>query len=224
MIVLGIDIGGTQVKAGMVDDEGAILASRAIRTPPDVDSFMPALQESIHWLTEAVGPAAGVGIGCKGIINPDSTKVEILPGTLHFLEGLRLSDIGFRHYDRHRLPPWATRDGTSGRTPSWRLLRRGQGCKQRFTAAPVTAFRPTLPSFRPTGGKAEPRRHHAGTRTALPLYSAILRSVAGETLSGRPSSEKKAASATSWGSGLGSFPVHAVNTHIESLFPSRSEK
>ena len=34
-----------------------------------------------------------VGVGCKGIINPDSTRIEILPGTLHFLEGLRLSDI-----------------------------------------------------------------------------------------------------------------------------------
>jgi len=93
MIVLGIDIGGTQVKAGMVDEEGAILASRTIQTPSDADGFLPALQESIHWLTEAVGPAAGVGIGCKGIINPDSTRVEILPGTLHFLEGLRLSDL-----------------------------------------------------------------------------------------------------------------------------------
>jgi glucokinase len=34
-----------------------------------------------------------VGIGCKGIINPDSTQVEVLPGSLHFLEGLRLADL-----------------------------------------------------------------------------------------------------------------------------------
>ena len=36
---------------------------------------------------------AGVGVGCKGIINPDSTRVEILTGPLHFLEGLRLADL-----------------------------------------------------------------------------------------------------------------------------------
>ena len=27
---------------------------------------------------------AGVGVGCKGIINPDSTQVEFLRGPLHF--------------------------------------------------------------------------------------------------------------------------------------------
>jgi glucokinase len=32
-------------------------------------------------------------VGCKGVINPDSTRIELLPGSLHFLEGLRLSDL-----------------------------------------------------------------------------------------------------------------------------------
>jgi glucokinase len=32
-------------------------------------------------------------VGCKGIINPDSTLIEVLPGALHYLEGLRLSDL-----------------------------------------------------------------------------------------------------------------------------------
>lgn len=93
MVVLGIDIGGAQVRAGMVDENGAILASRTIATPSDLDSFLPQLHEAVAWLLEAVSVPAGVGIGCKGIINPDSTMVEILPGTLHFLEGMRLADI-----------------------------------------------------------------------------------------------------------------------------------
>jgi glucokinase len=93
MMVLGIDIGGTQIKAGMVDEKGAILASRTIATPVDLDTFGPSLQEAIAWLLQAAGVPAGVGVGCKGIINPDSTRIEILPGALHFLEGLRLSDI-----------------------------------------------------------------------------------------------------------------------------------
>lgn len=93
MVVLGIDIGGTQIKAGMVDEKGAILASRTIQTPVDLDDFVPALHEGIRWLLEATAAPAGVGVGCKGIINPDSTQVEILPGTLHFLQGLRLSDL-----------------------------------------------------------------------------------------------------------------------------------
>lgn len=93
MVVLGIDIGGTQIKAGMVDDKGAILASRTIPTPTDLEEFLPTLQDAIRWLTGATSSPAGVGVGCKGIINPDTTQVELLPGALHFLEGLRLSDI-----------------------------------------------------------------------------------------------------------------------------------
>jgi glucokinase len=93
MVVLGIDIGGAQIRAGMVDENGAILASRTIQTPADMEGFLPSLQGAIQWLLEATALPAGVGIGCKGIINPDSTEIEVLPGTLHFLEGLRLADL-----------------------------------------------------------------------------------------------------------------------------------
>ena len=93
MVVLGIDIGGNQIRAGMVDANGAILASRTIDTPSDLDTFLPSLHQAIRWLVEATAPPAGVGVGCKGIINPDSTMVETLPGALHFLQGLRLSDV-----------------------------------------------------------------------------------------------------------------------------------
>ena len=93
MVVLGIDIGGAQIKAGMVDEKGAILASRTIPTPSDLEGFLSSLQDAILWLREATADPAGVGVGCKGIINPDSTQVETLRGPLHFLEGLRLSDL-----------------------------------------------------------------------------------------------------------------------------------
>jgi glucokinase len=93
MVVLGIDIGGAQIKAGMVDEAGAVLASRTMETPGDLDSLLPWLHEAIGWLTEATTQPAAVGVGCKGIIDPDSTRVELLPGSLHFLEGLRLSDL-----------------------------------------------------------------------------------------------------------------------------------
>jgi glucokinase len=93
MVVLGIDIGGSLIRAGMVDGDGAILASRTIATPNDMDGFVPSLQDAIRWLLEATALPAGVGIGCKGTINPDTTLVEILKGPLHFLEGLRLSDL-----------------------------------------------------------------------------------------------------------------------------------
>jgi glucokinase len=93
MVVLGIDIGGHQIRGGMVDDHGAILASRSIATPADLDAFVPALQEAVRWLLEASGVPAGVGVGCKGLIDPDTTRIESLRGPLHYLQGLCLSDI-----------------------------------------------------------------------------------------------------------------------------------
>jgi glucokinase len=93
MVVLGIDIGGTQIRAGMVDENGAILASRTIPTPNDLDGFLPSLHDAIRWLLEATALPAGVGVGCKGIIDPDSTRIESLHGVLHFLEGQRLADL-----------------------------------------------------------------------------------------------------------------------------------
>ncbi len=93
MVVLGIDIGGAQVKAGMVDEKGAILASRTIPTPPDLESFVPSLHEALRWLWDATARPYGAGVGCKGIINPENTQVETLPGTLHYLQGLRLSEL-----------------------------------------------------------------------------------------------------------------------------------
>ena len=93
MVVLGIDIGSTQIKAGMVDADGAIVASRTLVTPGDLDSFLPSLHDAIRWLLESTSLPAGVGVGCKGVINPDSTCIESLPGTMHFLQGLRISDL-----------------------------------------------------------------------------------------------------------------------------------
>ena len=93
MVVLGVDIGSVNTKCGMIDEEGAILASRTIRTPSDLEGFVPVLQDSIRWLLEATSMPAGVGVGCKGAIDPDSTRVLTLPGALHFLEGQLLSEL-----------------------------------------------------------------------------------------------------------------------------------
>ena len=92
-MVLGIDIGGNQIRAGMVDPEGAILASRTIPTPADLDTFLPSLQDAIRWLVESTELPSGVGVGCKGMIDPDTTRIETLRGPLHFLQGLRIVDL-----------------------------------------------------------------------------------------------------------------------------------
>jgi glucokinase len=93
LVLLGIDIGGNQIRAGMVDAEGAILASRTMATPGDLDTFLPSLQSAILWLMETTSLPAGVGVGCKGIIDPDSTRIEAITGSMHFLQGQLISDM-----------------------------------------------------------------------------------------------------------------------------------
>lgn len=111
MISLGIDIGGSRIKAGLVDEAGRITASASAPTAGDLDSFRESLAGLVRELTQpvlavdtpearqtpAAPPAprllAGVGIGCKGIIHPLTTRVEVLPGPLSFLEGHRLGEL-----------------------------------------------------------------------------------------------------------------------------------
>jgi glucokinase len=93
VIALGIDIGGTRIKAGAVDEDGRVIAADAAPTPPNVTEFRGVLAELTSTLTAAAGRPAGIGVGCKGVIEPETTRIAVLPGTLHFLEGMRLSEL-----------------------------------------------------------------------------------------------------------------------------------
>lgn len=99
-MLLGIDIGGTQIKGATVDETGAVAQSLRIDTPASLDEFRQALLRLIRQLSASAATVSAVGIGCKGIINPETTRVEVLPGTLHYLEGQLLSAIVAR-----ALPP-----------------------------------------------------------------------------------------------------------------------
>jgi glucokinase len=92
-MLLGIDIGGTQIKGATVDDAGAVTQSLRVGTPASLDEFRQALPRLIRQLSASAAAVTAVGIGCKGIINPENTRVEVLPGTLHYLEGQLLSEI-----------------------------------------------------------------------------------------------------------------------------------
>ncbi len=89
MRVLGIDIGGTEIKAGIVDGNGRVLEARSVPTPADLGAFQAALREAAGFDAQV----EGAGIGCKGVINPRTTRVEIMPGTVHFLEGTCLAEL-----------------------------------------------------------------------------------------------------------------------------------
>jgi len=53
-----------------------------------------ALRDFVHSVRKrATVPVLGIGIGCKGVIDAATTRVNRLPGDLHFLEGSKLCDL-----------------------------------------------------------------------------------------------------------------------------------
>lgn len=89
-LAIGVDIGATAIKAALVGIQGDLLESFREPSPRSAS----ALHDFVHSVLKcAKVPVQGVGIGCKGIIDPGSSRVKSLPGDLNFLEGHQLSEI-----------------------------------------------------------------------------------------------------------------------------------
>jgi len=100
--LLGLDIGGTQIKAVRVSLRGDVADTAKAPTPRSLAQFRTLIGKLVLDLVREETPLAGIGIGCKGIINPESTIVEALPGTLNYLQGYALVEF---------VSPWVP-DGT----------------------------------------------------------------------------------------------------------------
>jgi len=85
-----VDIGATAIKAALVGLRGDLLASFREGSPRSTS----ALRDFIHGVRRrATVPVLGIGIGCKGVIDSATTRVNRLPGDLNFLEGCMLRDL-----------------------------------------------------------------------------------------------------------------------------------
>lgn len=89
-IAVGVDIGATAIKAALVNLRGELLESfhqPSPRTPA-------ALHDFVHSVLQRARPGLrGIGIGCKGVIDTATSRVNSLPGDLKFLEGKLLTDV-----------------------------------------------------------------------------------------------------------------------------------
>ena len=89
-IAVGVDIGATAIKAALVGLGGNLIESfrePSPRTPAALHDFVHSV------LKRARVPVRGIGIGCKGVIDTTTSRVNSLPGDLHFLEGKLLADV-----------------------------------------------------------------------------------------------------------------------------------
>ena len=84
MNIGAVDIGGTKIAVGVVDDRGRLLAHAETPTAPE-GGYEAAMQR-VAGLFESLGtgfPFEGIGIGCSGPVDPRSGEIGIvdcLPG------------------------------------------------------------------------------------------------------------------------------------------------
>lgn len=72
---IGVDIGGTKIAAGVVDEEGRIVASTRRDTPAtDQDLIQSAVVDAVRELS-ADHEVAGVGIGAAGFVGADRRTI-----------------------------------------------------------------------------------------------------------------------------------------------------
>jgi len=82
MKTIGIDIGGTKIAVGMVDQQGRIVSQSSFPTHPQrgfadaLSRIMDAVEKLTTEHDQSHGPLCGIGIGCTGPIDP-------IRGTIH---------------------------------------------------------------------------------------------------------------------------------------------
>lgn len=73
---IGIDIGGTSIKSGVLDERGKILLTKKCPTKSGADSIIADIIGLVKGLLAESGKKVeGVGIGCPGLINSENGEV-----------------------------------------------------------------------------------------------------------------------------------------------------
>jgi glucokinase len=87
---LGIDIGATSIKAGIVSSAGEMLESWHQPSPRSREELRNFFNECLE---KTKTPIKGVGVGCRGIIDPATSRINDIPGALQFLKGALLTEL-----------------------------------------------------------------------------------------------------------------------------------
>jgi glucokinase len=120
-LVLGLDVGGTKLAAGVMAGDGRILAMEVV--PSHVEDGPARMIERHIELGRRVVEAAGVpwseihavGIACGGPLDPEAGIIESPPG-LPGWDGIPLTEIVSRAYDR---PTFVDNDATACAVAEW---------------------------------------------------------------------------------------------------------
>jgi len=67
----GVDLGGTNLRVGVVDDDGTIAAQRRAATPVALDDIVASIVSDVEELGSARPDAVGLGVGAAGMVDRD---------------------------------------------------------------------------------------------------------------------------------------------------------
>lgn len=99
IIHLGIDIGGTWIKYGVIDTEGHILFADRAKTrgaegqKATLDGIVDCARAMMDWAARAGHTPVSVGIGSPGTINPSTKKVQPPTPNLTTIIGTNLAKL-----------------------------------------------------------------------------------------------------------------------------------
>jgi glucokinase len=77
-LTIGVDIGGTKILAGVVDESGAILDRVKIATPRDSEQTAAAIAQAAQSVRKDY-PVEALGLGAAGFISADRATVLVAP-------------------------------------------------------------------------------------------------------------------------------------------------
>ncbi|WP_216910010.1 ROK family glucokinase [Nocardia sp. NBC_01377] len=77
-LTVGIDVGGTNIRASVVDGDGEVLDTVQAPTPHSARALENALERAVHELRER-HPIGAVGLAVAGFINADRSTVRFAP-------------------------------------------------------------------------------------------------------------------------------------------------
>jgi glucokinase len=78
VLTVGVDVGGTSVRAAVVDEHGEILQTHRVRTPGTGDELNTAIAETVRVLSDRY-PVTGVGLAVAGFVSEDLRVVRFAP-------------------------------------------------------------------------------------------------------------------------------------------------
>jgi len=77
-LTIGVDIGGTKIAAGVVDEEGSILETSTVSTPPTPEGVVDAIADAVRDVSTGHDVEA-VGIGAAGYVDDKRATVLFAP-------------------------------------------------------------------------------------------------------------------------------------------------